>query len=106
MVQLKAETNPTDMTWPGYQAHLFDAHKVAYSTALSFLAISVLDDGNLYLRQLRGGDERNDAGKLVKLELTDEAGQLIPAAISVYPIIFVCDHELVMLPVRPVFISA
>lgn len=85
MVQLKAETKATDMTWPGYQAHLFDAHKVAYSTALSFLAISVLDDGNLYLRQLRGGDERNDAGKLVKLELTDEAGQLIPAAISVYP---------------------
>lgn len=85
MVRLKADVSNTRAVWPDYVAELFDARNVPYSTALSFLAISVLEDGALYLRQMRGGDERNDAGKLLKLELLNENGQVVAAELALYP---------------------
>lgn len=71
--------------WPAYSRHLFDAKKLPYSAAQSFLAVSYLSDGALYLRQLRGGDERNDDGKLLKLELLNAAGEVIESRAEIYP---------------------
>lgn len=85
MVQLKADISNAHAVWPDYEARLFDASKVPYSTALSFLTISVLEDGALYLRQMRGGDEHNDAGKLLRLELLDDTAQVIAAELALYP---------------------
>ena len=47
---------------------LFDPRKVPFSTRESFLCISWLKDG-FWLRNLRGGDEHTDLGRLLRLEV-------------------------------------
>lgn len=47
---------------------LFDPRKVPFSTRESLLCISRLDDG-FWLRNLRGGDEHTDLGRLLRLEV-------------------------------------
>lgn len=56
--------------WPGWDARLFDPRKVPLSIAGSFLCVSWLaDDKAFWLRNLRGGDEHTNQGRLLRLVL-------------------------------------
>ncbi len=62
-------------TWPLWRADLFDPRKVPFSRRGSFIAISWLDaDGAFWLRNLRGGDEQTDLGRLVEITVLDASG--------------------------------
>ena len=50
---------------------LFDPQKVPFSTHQSFLCLSFLD-GQLWLRNLRGGDEHTDLGRMLRLEVLQD----------------------------------
>lgn len=59
--------------WPGWDARLFDPHKVPLSVAASFLCVSWLaKDKAFWLRNLRGGDEHTNQGRLLRLVLPEE----------------------------------
>lgn len=63
------------MDWPHWRADLFDPRKVPFSTHGSFIAISwIAEDGAFWLRNLRGGDEHTDLGRMLRLEALDAAG--------------------------------
>jgi putative isomerase len=56
--------------WPGWRADLFDPRKVPLSIAESFLCVSWLgEDQAFWLRNLRGGDEHTNQGRLLRLVL-------------------------------------
>ncbi len=50
---------------------LFDPAKVPFSTHQSFLCLSFID-GALWLRNLRGGDENTDLGRMLRLEVLSQ----------------------------------
>lgn len=55
--------------WPHWRSSLFDARRVPFSCAGSFLAISwIPDDRAFWIRSLRGGDENTDFGRLLKVD--------------------------------------
>ncbi len=59
------------MDWPAWRADLFDPHKVPFSRRGSFLTISwIEEDGAFWLRNLRGGDEHTDLGRMLRLEVS------------------------------------
>lgn len=58
------------MDWPNRRSDLFDPHKVPFSRRGSFYAISwIQEDGAFWLRNLRGGDEHTDLGRMLRLEV-------------------------------------
>ena len=65
------------MDWPAWRADLFDPRKIPFSYRGSFYAISWLaEDGAFWLRNLRGGDEQTDLGRLFRLAVLAEPGQV------------------------------
>ncbi|WP_145140502.1 amylo-alpha-1,6-glucosidase [Paenibacillus sp. Y412MC10] len=59
----------------------FDLNVVPFSRRETFLAVSLLPEGNnrpagLYLRTVRGGDDK--FGEAFRIELLDDAGELLP----------------------------
>jgi putative isomerase len=60
--------------WPDWSAALFDASRLPFSRRGSFLSVSQLEDGAHWLRNLRGGDEHTDVGRLFKLVPLDAQG--------------------------------
>ena len=74
------------MDWPAWRADLFDPQKVPFSRRGSFLAISwIAGDGAFWLRNLRGGDENTDLGRLLRLEVVDLSGQVVQPAWTLTP---------------------
>jgi glycogen debranching enzyme len=75
-----------DHSWPGWQPHLFDPRRVPLSIADSFLALSWLaEDGAYWIRNLRGGDEHTNQGRLLRLTLPAEPtfnARLFPDALE------------------------
>ncbi len=68
------------MDWPVWRADLFDPRKVPFSRRGSFIAISwIKEDGAFWLRNLRGGDEHTDLGRMFRLEALDAAGDAVNA---------------------------
>jgi hypothetical protein len=62
------------MNWPAWRADLFDPRKVPFSRRDSFVAISwIEEDGAFWLRNLRGGDEHTDLGRMLRLEVSEPA---------------------------------
>ncbi len=60
------------MDWPDWRHDMFDPRKVPFSCRGSFIAISWIDgdgDGAFWLRNLRGGDEHTDLGRLLRIEV-------------------------------------
>ncbi len=56
--------------WRGWHARLFDPRKVPLSIAGSFLCVSWLsEDQAFWIRNLRGGDEHTNLGRLLRLAL-------------------------------------
>lgn len=73
-------------TWPHWRADLFDPRKVPFSTHGSFVAVSwIAEDGAFWLRNLRGGDEHTDLGRMLRLEPLDAAGTAIEADWTLAP---------------------
>ena len=62
---------------------LFDPRKVPFSTHQSFLCLSFLE-GALWLRNLRGGDEHTDQGRLLRLDVVAD-GALVAADWTLTP---------------------
>ena len=56
---------------------LFDPQKVPFSTHQSFLCLSFLD-GALWLRNLRGGDEHTDMGRMLRVEVLENGTPCAP----------------------------
>ena len=74
------------MDWPDLRADLFDPQKVPFSRRGSFIAISWLaEDAAFWLRNLRGGDEHTDLGRMLRLDLLDTQGAIIDAQWSLTP---------------------
>jgi putative isomerase len=68
------------MEWPNWRADLFDPRKVPFSRRGSFIAISwIAEDGAFWLRNLRGGDEHTDLGRMLRLEALDGSGKVVEA---------------------------
>lgn len=58
------------MDWPAWRGDLFDPRRVPFSCRGSFAAISwIEEDGAFWLRNLRGGDEHTDLGRLLRIEV-------------------------------------
>lgn len=63
------------MDWPHWRGDLFDPRKVPFSTHGGFIAVSwIAEDGAFWLRNLRGGDEHTDLGRMLRLEALDASG--------------------------------
>lgn len=72
--------------WADWCADLFDAKKVPFSRKESFLAISWLaEDQAFWLRNLRGGDEHTDLGRMLRLTVLDAQGDPVDAAWTLHP---------------------
>ncbi len=72
--------------WTNWRADLFDPHKVPFSRRGSFHAISWIgQDGAFWLRNLRGGDEHTDLGRMLRLEVLDASGAVQEAAWRLTP---------------------
>ena len=72
--------------WPDWRADLFDPHKVPFSRRGSFIAISWLaEDGAFWLRNLRGGDEHTDLGRMLRLQVLSPQGLPIEADWRITP---------------------
>lgn len=60
-------------SWPHCDPALFDPRKVPLSVADSFLCVSWLEQHQgFWIRNLRGGDEGTDHGRLLRLAIPDE----------------------------------
>ena len=74
------------MDWPDLRADLFDPKKVPFSRRGSFIAISWLaEDAAFWLRNLRGGDEHTDLGRMLRLDLLNAHGENVDAIWSLTP---------------------
>ena len=71
----EAQLHSIQQRWPDWQANLFDLNHLPFSFPESFLCISTLAHNQVWLRNVRGGDERNDDGKLFHLQLLNLAGE-------------------------------
>ncbi len=81
--------------WPNWRADLFDLRKVPFSRRGSFLAISwVEQDGAFWLRNLRGGDENTDLGRMLRMELLDAAAGVVDAQWRLTPDCLTAHHTL------------
>ena len=65
---------------------LMDPQRVPFSRRESWLCVSFLsEDGAFWLRNLRGGDEHTDLGRLFRLTPVDAAGQALQGAWRLSP---------------------
>lgn len=61
------------LDWTEIRQDLFDPRKVPFSRRGSFMAITwIEEDGAFWLRNLRGGDEGTDLGRMLRLQVLSE----------------------------------
>lgn len=69
-----------------WRADLFDPHKVPFSCRGSFHAVSwIAQDNAFWLRNLRGGDEDTDLGRLLRLTVLCPDGTPVQADWTLHP---------------------
>lgn len=72
--------------WPDWSAGLFDPRKVPFSCRGSFLAVSYLaGDKAFWIRNLRGGDEGVDLGRMMRITVVDKDGAAVECAVAIEP---------------------
>lgn len=79
--------------WPDWSAALFDPRKVPFSRRGSFLAVSYLsEDKAFWIRNLRGGDEGTDLGRMMRLTVVDKNGAAVDCAVAIEPDAMTFQH--------------
>lgn len=82
------------MNWSHWRGDLFDPRKVPFSVHGSFFAISwIAEDGAFWLRNLRGGDDNTDLGRLLRVEALDAHGQPVKAEWLLAPDCLTLRHK-------------